>query len=95
MLLMIIIHISRVYLTGGFKKPRELTWITGVLLSIMSISFGVTGYSLPWDQIGFWACKVVTSVPESFNEVVSGLGTNTVLLLSYLAVPSFSIMSSL
>ena len=47
-------------LTGGFKKPRELTWVTGVLLASVTVSFGVTGYSLPWDQVGYWACKIVT-----------------------------------
>ncbi|THU42440.1 hypothetical protein C4D60_Mb00t17680 [Musa balbisiana] len=49
---------------GGFKKPRELTWVTGVVLAIAA-SFGVTGYSLPWDQIGYWAVKIVTGVPEA------------------------------
>jgi cytochrome b6 len=65
MVLMMLLHIFRVYLTGGFKKPRELTWITGVLLASITVSFGVTGYSLPWDQIGYWACKIVTGVPEA------------------------------
>jgi cytochrome b6 len=65
MLLNLLLHISRVYLTGGFKSPRELTWISGVLLACLSVSFGVTGYSLPWDQVGFWACKIVTGVPDA------------------------------
>jgi cytochrome b6 len=64
MVLMMILHIFRVYLTGGFKKPRELTWVTGVTLAVTTVSFGVTGYSLPWDQVGYWACKIVTGVPE-------------------------------
>ena len=51
MVLTMILHIFRVYLTGGFKKPRELTWITRVLLAVLTVSFGVTGYSLPWDQV--------------------------------------------
>ena len=55
MVLMTILHVFRVYLTGGFKKPRELTWVTGVVLAVLTASFGVTGYSLPWDQIGYWA----------------------------------------
>ncbi len=38
---------------GRFKKPRELTWITGVILVVLTVSFGVTRYSLPWDQIGY------------------------------------------
>jgi cytochrome b6 len=65
MVLMMLLHIFRVYLTGGFKKPRELTWITGVFLAVLTVSFGVTGYSLPWDQVGYWACKIVTGVPET------------------------------
>ena len=47
MVLILILHIARVYLTGGFKKPRELIWITGIILAVTSISFGVSGYSLP------------------------------------------------
>jgi cytochrome b6 len=65
MVLMMILHVFRVYLTGGFKKPHELTWVIGVILAVLTVSFGVTGYSLPWDQIGYWAIKIVTSVPEA------------------------------
>jgi len=65
MILNMLLHICRVYLTGGFKKPRELTWITGVILACVTVSFGVTGYSLPWDQVGYWACKIVTGVPDA------------------------------
>jgi cytochrome b6 len=69
MVLMMILHVFRVYLTGGFKKPRELTWMTGVILASVTVSFGVTGYSLPWDQIGYWACKIVTGVPDAIPVV--------------------------
>ncbi|MCL7031955.1 hypothetical protein MKW94_015130 [Papaver nudicaule] len=55
MVLMMILHVFRVYLTGRFKKTRELTWVTGVVLGVLTASFGVTGYSLPRDQIGYWA----------------------------------------
>jgi cytochrome b6 len=65
MVLNMIFHVCRVYLTGGFKKPRELTWVTGVALASVTVSFGVTGYSLPWDQVGYWACKIVTGVPDA------------------------------
>jgi cytochrome b6 len=69
MVLMMILHVFRVYLTGGFKKPRELDdWS----YSCFSYSFfGVTGYSLPWDQIGYWACKIVTGVPDAVPVVGS------------------------
>jgi cytochrome b6 len=72
MVLNMILHVCRVYLTGGFKKPRELTWVTGVALASVTVSFGVTGYSLPWDQVGYWACKIVTGVPEAIP-VIGGL----------------------
>jgi cytochrome b6 len=39
--------------------------VTGVILAVVTVSFGVTGYSLPWDQVGFWACKIVTGVPAA------------------------------
>jgi cytochrome b6 len=77
MVLMMILHVFRVYLTGGFKKPRELTWMTGVILAVVTVSFGVTGYSLPWDQVGYWACKIVTGVPEA----VPVVGTPLLFLL--------------
>jgi len=81
MVLTLILHVSRVYLTGGFKKPRELIWVSGVILSVLTVSFGVTGYSLPWDQIGFWASKIVTAVPESLDDLLPGLGFYLVLVL--------------
>uniref|UniRef100_A0A251VQ35 Cytochrome b6 n=1 Tax=Helianthus annuus TaxID=4232 RepID=A0A251VQ35_HELAN len=73
MVLMMILHVFRVYLTGGFKKPRELTWVTGVVLAVLTASFGVTGYSLPWDQIGYWAVKIVTGVPDAIPVIGSPL----------------------
>ncbi len=65
MVLMMILHVFRVYLTGGFKKPRELTWVVGVMLAVTTVTFGVTGYSLPWDQVGYWAVKIVSGVPAA------------------------------
>jgi cytochrome b6 len=58
MVLAMILHVCRVYLTGGFKRPRELTWVTGVTMAVCTVSFGVTGYSLPWDQVGTWLLKL-------------------------------------
>jgi len=64
MVLIMILHTFRVYLTGGFKSPP---WITGVILAIITVSFGVTGYSLPWDQVGYWAVKIVSGVQRPFR----------------------------
>ena len=74
MVQMLILHVARVYLTGGFKKPRELIWITGIILAVCTLSFGVTGYSLPWDQVGYWACKISTAVPEALDNLIPGIG---------------------
>ncbi|VAH79698.1 unnamed protein product [Triticum turgidum subsp. durum] len=63
MVLMMILHVFHVYLIGGFKQPRELTWVTRVVLAVLIASFGVTSYFLPWDQTGYWVVKIVTSVP--------------------------------
>ena len=71
MVFMMILHVCRVYLTGGFKKPRELTWVTRVVLASLTVSFGVTDYSLPWDQVGYWAVKIVTGVPDAIPVVGS------------------------
>jgi cytochrome b6 len=71
----LILHLTRVYLTGGFKAPREITWLSGVGLAVLAGSSGVTGYSLPWDQTAFWACKIVTSLPTALP-LLGTLGAN-------------------
>ncbi|MBI2502451.1 MAG: cytochrome bc complex cytochrome b subunit [Candidatus Latescibacteria bacterium] len=60
-----LLHLTRVYVYGGYKKPRELTWATGVLLLGLLLGFGFTGYLLPWDQVAYWATVVVTQAPAS------------------------------
>jgi quinol-cytochrome oxidoreductase complex cytochrome b subunit len=66
MILALVLHMIRTYFSGAYKKPRELTWVTGVLLFIITITFGFTGYLLPWNQIAYWATTVGT---ESANKV--------------------------
>ena len=81
MVLGLVFYIGRVYITGGFLKFREFIWLTGLILVFCTVSFGVTGYSLPWDQLGFWASKIVTSVPEVLDELIDSLGLSLVILL--------------
>jgi len=66
MILAVVLHMIRTYFWGAYKKPRELTWVTGVFIFIVVITFGFTGYLLPWNQISFWATTVGT---ESANKV--------------------------
>ena len=44
MVMVLLLHVVRVYLTGGFKKPRELIWVTGIILAVVTLTFGLTGY---------------------------------------------------
>ena len=56
------VHLLRVFFWGAYKKPRELTWIMGVLLFLLTAAFAFTGYLLPWDQKGYWATVVGTNM---------------------------------
>jgi quinol-cytochrome oxidoreductase complex cytochrome b subunit len=62
MMVTICLHMIRVYIYGAYKKPREINWMTGVLLLSLTMAFGFTGYLLPWDQKAYWATKVGTSI---------------------------------
>jgi hypothetical protein len=62
MVLMVVAHLLRVFITGAFKPPRELNWISGVFLFVLTLLFGLTGYLLPWDQRAFWATTVATEI---------------------------------
>lgn len=65
MVLIVFLHMLRTFFTGSFKKPRELTWIFGVVLFILTLVFGFTGYLLPWNQLAYWATTVGTEVAGS------------------------------
>jgi len=56
--ILLFMHMGRVFLFGAYKYPRELTWITGVLLLVTGMLMGFTGYLLPWDQTAYWATVV-------------------------------------
>ena len=57
-IILLFLHMGRVFLFGAYKYPRELTWITGVLILVMGMLMGFTGYLLPWDQTAYWATVV-------------------------------------
>lgn len=62
MMAAVILHMVRTFFMGSFKKPRELTWILGVLLFLTTMVFAFTGYLLPWNQLSYWATTVGTEV---------------------------------
>ena len=65
MIVLCIAHMLRVFIMGAFKPPRELNWVSGVLLFIVTLAFGFTGYLLPWDQRAYWATTVGTEIAGS------------------------------
>ncbi|MGW8144199.1 MAG: cytochrome b N-terminal domain-containing protein [Anaerolineales bacterium] len=62
MILMCTAHMIRVFIMGAYKKPREFNWVSGVLLLLLTLGFGLTGYLLPWDQRAYWATTVATEI---------------------------------
>lgn len=61
-IILLTLHMLRVFLTGSYKPPRELNWIIGVGLLMTVLGLGFTGYLLPWDQKAYWATVVGTNM---------------------------------
>jgi quinol-cytochrome oxidoreductase complex cytochrome b subunit len=57
-IILMFFHMARTFLFGAYKYPREINWIIGVLLLVMGMAEGFTGYLLPWDQTAYWATVV-------------------------------------
>ena len=62
MVAVVFLHMCRVFWTGSYKPPRELNWVVGVLLLLLTLGLSFTGYLLPWDQLAFWAITVGTNI---------------------------------
>jgi menaquinol-cytochrome c reductase cytochrome b subunit len=62
MIILIFLHMARVFFFGAYKYPRELTWVIGVVLLILTLAIGFTGYLLPLDQRAYWATVVGVNI---------------------------------
>ncbi len=60
MIVFIILHMVRVFIYGAYKRPRDLNWVVGIMLFILTLLFGFSGYLLPWNQVSYWATTVAT-----------------------------------
>ena len=65
MVLVVFIHMVRVFVTASYKYPRELTWLVGIGLLLLTVGMGFTGYLLPWHQQAYWATTVGTRIAGS------------------------------
>ncbi|MGI8845163.1 MAG: cytochrome b [Thermoleophilaceae bacterium] len=65
MIILIFLHMGRTFVFGAYKYPREINWIIGVVLIVLSFVMGLTGYLLPFDQRSFWATVVASNITAS------------------------------
>lgn len=79
MVVLVVFHMLQVALYGAYKRPREANWLSGLGLFGLVLAFALTGYLLPWDQTGYWATKVATSIAgtvpvvgESIQRIAQG-----------------------
>lgn len=62
MMIVVVLHMVQVAIWGAYKKPREATWMVGVVLLLLTTAFGLTGYLLPWDNKAYWGTVVTTQI---------------------------------
>jgi quinol-cytochrome oxidoreductase complex cytochrome b subunit len=62
MVVVVLLHLIRVFYSGAYKRPRQFNWVLGVGLLLLTLGLSFTGYLLPWDQLAFWAITVGTNI---------------------------------
>ncbi|MBZ0277108.1 MAG: cytochrome bc complex cytochrome b subunit, partial [Anaerolineae bacterium] len=79
MVLIVSLHMMRTLFTGSYKRPRQFTWFTGVILLAITGFLSFSGYLLPWDQLALWAVTIGASMIEATPPEI--VGTNLNLLI--------------
>ncbi len=69
----IVVHLTRIFFTGAFRRPRELNWLVGVTMLVLALANGFTGYSMPDDLVSGMGLRILVSVTESVPLVGSWL----------------------
>jgi quinol-cytochrome oxidoreductase complex cytochrome b subunit len=65
MIIAVFLHMLRVYFTGAYRHPRQLNWLFGFGLLGTTLAFGLTGYSLVYEQLSFWGATVASNLMEA------------------------------
>jgi quinol-cytochrome oxidoreductase complex cytochrome b subunit len=65
LMLAVLVHMASTFFLRAYRRPRELTWVTGVLLFFVFITFGFSGYLLPWNELAYFATAVGTAIPAA------------------------------
>src|SRR5262249_24950349 len=79
MVLAVALHTIRTFATGSFKRPRQFTWFSGIVLLLITLFMSFSGYLLPWDQLSFWAVTIGTSMAEAAPPAIVGTSVNLLL----------------
>jgi menaquinol-cytochrome c reductase cytochrome b subunit len=79
LIIMVLIHMARVYWTGSYRAPRELNWIVGVLMLLCILGLSLTGYLLPWDTKAYFATLVTIKIAGSAPPAQLGMFIKEVL----------------
>ncbi len=74
MVVLLMLHMARVFYTAAYKRPREFNWVLGLLLFVVTLALSFTGYLLPWDQLAFWAVTIGSGIAASPSELTDALG---------------------
>jgi len=73
LLLVVFLHLLRVYFSGAFHSPRQFNWIIGLLMFLLVLGSNFSGYLLPWDQLAYWAVTICTGMLEYIPAIGAGL----------------------
>ena len=105
MVILVFLHMVRVFYTGAYKPPREFNWVVGVILLTLTFLLSFTGYLLPWDQLAIWAVTVGTNmagatpiIGEQVKFAVVGgyeIGDNTLIRWYVLHVIALPLLTAL
>jgi cytochrome b-561 len=74
MVLVVLLHMTRVFFTASYRSPREFNWVIGMGLLAVTLGLSFTGYLLPWDQLAYWAITIGANIAQSPREVTDALG---------------------
>ena len=78
MVIVVFLHLLRVFYTGSYLGNRSLNWVIGVILLIITLLSNFSGYLLPWDQLAYWAVTIGSNIAASAREFTDLLGITNI-----------------
>lgn len=74
MVLVVLLHMARVFYTGSYSGRRAFNWVLGMVALVLTLGLSFTGYLLPWDQLAYWAITIGANIAQSPREITDALG---------------------